>query len=90
VIVDDDPPTHRGAAVSLRVPSGFGGASILSLTAPSPSLLSGVALGGSTVAEDGSWSGPSRLSHAPNKNGVITVAIAPSSAALLTVSPKSP
>jgi len=87
VIVDDDPPGARRVAVRLRVGRGFRSASVLSLTGPSPAALSGVRLGGKAVAPDGSWSEPSRLPHAPNKRGVITVPIKPSSAALLTVSP---
>src|SRR6202035_3348807 len=39
VIVDDDPPGGRGVAVRLRGGSAFRGASILSLTAPSPTAL---------------------------------------------------
>jgi hypothetical protein len=84
VVVDDDPPGARSAAVRLRVGSDFGGASILSLTAPAPAVRSGVQLGGRAVAPDGSWTEPSRLPHIPNSNGVITVDIAPSSAALIT------
>ena len=87
VIVDDDPPGAPALAVHLRVGSGFRGASILSLTAPSPAALSGLWLGGRRVALDGSWSGPSRLPQAPNRHGLITVDITPSSAALVTVSP---
>jgi hypothetical protein len=87
VIVDDDPPGARGVAVRLRVGSAIRGASVLSLTAPSPGALSGVRLGGRAVARDGSWSEPSRLPYAPNRHGVITAEIRPSMAALLTVSP---
>jgi hypothetical protein len=87
VVVDDDPPAARGVAVHLHVGSGFHGASILSLTAPSPSALSGVQLGGRAVAPDGLWSQPAILPHAASRDGVIAVDIAPSSAALLTVSP---
>jgi hypothetical protein len=86
VVVDDDSPGARSVAVHLRVGSGFRDASILSLTAPSPAALSGVQLGGRAVALDGSWTEPSRLPHARNRHGVITVDIKPSSAALLTVS----
>lgn len=86
-IVDDDPPGARSATVGLRVGSGFHGASTLSLTAPSPTAVTGVKLGGRAVAPDGSWNQPSRLPHAANRDGVITVDIPPSSAALLTVSP---
>jgi hypothetical protein len=89
VIVDDDPPGGRDVTVHLHVGTGFHGATILSLTAPSPAALSGVRLGGRAVAPDGLWSEPSRLPHALNKGGVITVDVEPSSAALLTVSPKA-
>ncbi len=88
VVVDDDPPGARRVAVGLRVGRGFGGAHVLSLTAPSPAALSGVELGGRAVTPGGSWSAPPRLPGAPNRHGVITVDVAPSSAALLTVSPK--
>jgi hypothetical protein len=87
VIVDDDPPGARDVAVHLHVGGGFHGATVLSLTAPSPAALSGVRLGGRAVAPDGLWSEPSRLPHAANRGGVITVDVAPSSAALLTVAP---
>ncbi len=87
VVVDDDPPQARDVAVRLQVGSGFHGASILSLTAPSPAALSGVQLGGRAVEPDGAWSEPSRLPHTPNKRGTITIEVTPSSAALLTVSP---
>ena len=87
VAVDDDPPGSRSVALRLQVGARFHGASILSLTAPSPAALSGVRLGGQTVAADGSWSPPARLPRAANRAGVITVTLAPSSAALLTVAP---
>jgi hypothetical protein len=90
VIVDDDPPGAPRAAVSLRVGSGFGRASVLSLTAPSPAALSGVRLGGRGVAPDGSWTVPAKLPQVPNRGGTITVEVAPSSAALVTVSAKAP
>jgi len=86
VIVDDDPPGARRVALRLQVGRGFGGASILSLTAPAPTALSRVQLGGRAVAPGGSWSEPPSLPDARNRDGVITVDIAPSSAALLTVS----
>jgi hypothetical protein len=88
VVVDDDLPGAHGAAVALHVGEGFHGASILSLTAPSQQALSGVQLGGRSVAPDGIWSEPSKLPRAANRHGVITVEVAPSSAALVTVSPR--
>jgi hypothetical protein len=89
VIVDDEPPGARGVAVHLRVGSGFGRASVLSLTAPGPTALSGVRLGGRAAAPDGAWSEPRKLPSVPDASGVVTVDMAPSSAALLTVSSKA-
>jgi hypothetical protein len=85
VLVDDDAPGSPRVAVHLHVGSGFHGASILSLTAPSPASLSGVRLGGREVQPDGLWSEPAALPRVANKHGVITVKLVPSSAALVTV-----
>jgi len=90
VIVDDDPPGDRDAAVALHVGGGFHGASVLSLTAPSPEALAGVRLGGAAVAASGIWTQPATLPRVPNEHGVITVEVPPSSAALVTVSPNVP
>ena len=87
VLVDDDPPGADRVAVHLHVGDGFHGASILSLTAPSPAALSGLRLGGQEVQPDGLWSEPATLPRVANKHGVITVRISPSSAALVTVAP---
>ncbi len=87
VLVNDDPPGSRPTAVRLHVGGGYHGASVLSLTAPSPEALSGVELGGEAVAANGSWSQPATLPHAANADGVITVDVQPSSAALVTVAP---
>jgi hypothetical protein len=86
VIVNDDPPGDHEAAVALNVGRGFHGASVLSLSAPSPESTTGVSLGGQAVAPDGLWSPPTRLPHVPNRGGTITVDVPPSSAALVTVS----
>jgi hypothetical protein len=85
VIVDDDPPGKRPVAVHLRVGGGYGRASILRLTAPEPASLAGVTLGGRTVASNGVWSEPRKLPTVPDVGGVITLEMAPSSAALVTV-----
>ena len=76
-------------AARLHVGAGFHGGTILSLTAPSPQALSGVELGGEAVAANGSWSEPAVLPHAANARGVITVDMKPSSAALVTVAPRT-
>jgi hypothetical protein len=87
VLVDDDPPRLHRVAVHLHVGSGFHGASIMSLTAPSPAALSGVTLGGQEVQPDGLWSEPATLPRVANRQGIVTVQLAPSSAALVTVQP---
>jgi hypothetical protein len=88
VLVDDDAPGARPAAMRLHVGGGYHGATVLRLTAPSPEALSGVSLGGEAVAANGSWTEPAALPHAANSGGVITVTMKPSSAALVTVAPK--
>jgi hypothetical protein len=85
VIIDDDPPGDLDARVALRVGAGFHGGSVLSLTAPSPEATSGVRLGGQAVAPSGAWTAPAKLPSVPNRHGVITVDVAPSSAALVSV-----
>jgi hypothetical protein len=87
VAVDYDSPGARRVALSLPVGTGFGGASVLSLTARAPTSLSGVRLGGRAVASDGWWTPPATLPHVASRGGVVTVALAPGSAALVTVSP---
>jgi hypothetical protein len=54
------------------------------MTAPSPQARDGVLLNGRTVAPDGSWR-PGRARGVADRNGVISLTLEPSSAALLTV-----
>ena len=88
VIVDDEPPGHRPVAVRLAVGGGYSGATVQALTGPSPGALSGVLLGGRAVAPDGSWT-PAAPPRLPNHGGVVTVNMKPSSAALVSVAPRS-
>jgi hypothetical protein len=87
VIVEEDPPGSAPVAVSLHVGRRFGAATVLALTAPSPEATAGVALGGSGVAGDGSWHPRRQPASIPASGGEITVTVAPSSAALVTVAP---
>ena len=87
VVVDYDPPGKRKLSVSLPAGAQAGGASVLTLTGPSPTALSGVHLGGLPVAANGSWAPLPTLPHAANRDGVVTVTMNPSSAALVTVAP---
>jgi hypothetical protein len=85
VVTDDEPAGARAASVQLRVGAGYTGASTLALTGQSLSALSGTELGGREVAADGSWS-PGRLPWSASSHGSVTVRIAASSAALISVS----
>jgi hypothetical protein len=87
VIVEEDPPGSPPVAVNLHVGGGFDSATVLSLRAPSPEATSGVTLGGRAVAADGSFARPAGEGPLPASGGVITVTLAPSSAALVTASP---
>ncbi len=88
VIVDDDPPTAKHATVELRVGRRFGAATVLSLTAPSPTATTGVRLGSATVRGDGSWHALTSLERRPNQAGTITLDVSPDSAILATVAPR--
>jgi hypothetical protein len=88
VVVDYDPLGKPGVAVRLRVGAGYARASTLALTGPSLDALSGVELGESEVAADGSW----RARRVPRRAvsaGIVTVKLASSSAALISVSPRA-
>jgi hypothetical protein len=87
VVVDDDPLSFSGVALRLHVGGGYALASVLALRAPGPGSVAGVQLGGRGVAGDGSWSQPATLPHTSAADGVVSVDVAPSSAALITVSP---
>lgn len=85
LIVEDDLPGAKHVLVKLHV-GRLGRATVLSLTAPSPSAITGIRLGGRAVGRDGGW-GPPRLEDRPNRSGVITLDVAPASAMLVTVAP---
>jgi hypothetical protein len=86
LLVDDEPP--GSPAQTVRLASGLSRASgeVLRLTGPSPAATGGVQLGGHAVSADGTWRAavPPRL---PVSGGVLPVTLAPSSAALVTVTP---
>jgi hypothetical protein len=89
VLVDDEPPGATPLALRLNVGAGLGAAHILRLTAPSPSATEGVQLAGRTVAANGSWSTPTHTESIATQAGILALELAPSSAALLTMSPPS-
>jgi hypothetical protein len=85
VIIDDEPPGRDPTALSLHVGGHYRAASVLSLTAPGPAATSGVQLGGNAVARDGTWHAPADLPQIPVRGGAVGLTLAPSSAALVTV-----
>jgi hypothetical protein len=89
VLVDDEPPGTSPLALRLDVGAGLGAAHILRLTAPSPSATTGVELAGRTVAANGAWRTPNRTEGVATQSGVLALELAPSSAALVTMSPPS-
>ncbi len=89
VLVDDEPQGTNPLELYLEVGAGLGGAEILRLTAPSPSATGGVLLADRAVAANGSWSAPAGTPSVATHAGTLALAMPPSSAALVTVSPKA-
>jgi hypothetical protein len=90
VLVDDEPQSAAPLQLSLNVGAGMGAASVMRLTAQSPSATEGVTLAGRAVALDGSWRPPTREESFPSSAGVATLELDPSSAALVTVNRRQP
>jgi hypothetical protein len=89
VLVDDEAPGASPLALRLNVGAGMGAARILLLTAPSQSATDGVLLAGHAVAANGSWRAPTRTQSIATHAGTLALELAPSSAALVTVSPRA-
>jgi hypothetical protein len=78
-------PGSKAVAVSFRIGRRFHSATILSLAAPQLSEREAITLGGMRVGADGKWNTPDNLPYSLNRRGKISVTIAPSSAALITL-----
>jgi hypothetical protein len=89
VLVNYDPPGETPLAVRLRVPGSLAGGSVLRLTGPSPAATTGTRLGGREVAADGVWSTPGALPAVYGHAGSLAVQLAPDSAAVVTLAPRS-
>ncbi len=90
VLVDDEPPGARPLALRLNVGAGLGPGRVLRLTGPAPSATGDILLGGHAVSPDGSLKAPIRAERVTAHAGILTVKLAPSSAALVTVTPRAP
>jgi hypothetical protein len=88
VLVDYDPSGSEPLAVHLRVPRALAGGAILRLTAPAPGATTGTRLGGRAVAANGTWNTPSALPAVHGRPGSLTLQITPSSAAVVTLTPR--
>jgi hypothetical protein len=85
VLVNDEPPGTRPLGLRLSVGAGMRAAQIERLTAPSPSATGGVVLAGRPVAFDGWWRPPAHPESVAVHAGSVTLELAPSSAACVTV-----
>ena len=90
VLVNDEPPGARPLALRLNVGAGLGPGRVLRLTGPAQSATGDILLGGHAVSSDGSLKAPIRPERVTAHAGVVTVKLAPSSAALVTVAPRAP
>lgn len=90
VLVDDEPPGARPLALRLNVGAGLGPGRVLRLTGPAPSATGDILLGGHVVSPDGSLRAPIRPERVSAHAGVVTVRLPASSAALVTVGPRTP
>ena len=88
VLVDDEAPGARPLALHLNVGAGLGPGQVLRLTGPAPGATGDILLGGHAVG-GGSLRAPIRPERVTAHAGVVTVKLAPSSAALVTVSPRA-
>jgi hypothetical protein len=88
LIVDDEAPSGDAATLRLQVGRGYRSGSVLLLSAPAPTATAGVLLAGSAVRHDGSWREPP-LPSVPVRAGTVSLTLAPSSAALVTLTPRA-
>jgi hypothetical protein len=85
VVVDDDVPGSAPVQLHVHVGRRYSAARLLTLTAPSPAAVSGVALGGRRVEADGSYKEPRALPVVTRHGALISLNVRPSSALLVTL-----
>ncbi len=90
VLVDDEPSGKGSLNVRLTgLGAGRASAQVLRLTAPAPNATAGIALAGDQVTAGGAWGPRAKPPKLPVREGVLALDLAPSSAALVTVSPRA-
>lgn len=85
VLSNDEPQGTSPLVLSTNAGAGFGAAHVLRLTAPSQSATSNVQLADRAVAANGTWRAPAQTESAALGSGVLTLELAPGSAALVTI-----
>jgi len=87
VLINYDPPGADPLRVTLRAGGHLRSGSVLSLRAPSLRAVTGVSLGGRSVGSDGSWNPPAHLPAVYGGLRSLSLALAPGTAALVTLKP---
>jgi hypothetical protein len=89
VLVDDEPRGADPLDLQLKgLSQGKADARVLRLTAPSPAASAGVLFGADQVTRGGVWGPRTQPPDLPVRAGVLALDLAPSSAALVTISPR--
>jgi hypothetical protein len=83
IVIDKD--LRSGGLVRLLVPHSRRPGTLVRLTGPRPSAITGVELGGQSVAADGALTGARRASTVKPAKGVYRFSLAAASAAILTI-----
>jgi len=87
LIVDDALSGAKPVFIQLRTGRRYRHATVLTLSAPSPSTTSDVRLGGQVDERDGGWHAPKQVELRANRNGTVTLDVAGASAVLVTLVP---
>jgi hypothetical protein len=85
VLADDEAPGAAPLALRVPVGAGLGAARVLTLTGPAQNATSGVLLAGRGVPASGVWPEPKQAHTIATQAGVLTMTLAPSSAAIVTL-----
>jgi hypothetical protein len=87
LVSDDEAPGASPLDISFPVGAGRRSARVLRLTGPSLQSTSGVRLGGKVVPATGEWHAPTVARDLPARDGVVSMSLPASSAALVTIVP---
>jgi hypothetical protein len=83
----DTHTTSTSTSDTYDTPASYTGGSILRLTGPSPAATASARLAGRAVTTGGAWAPPTALPGVYSRDGALSVQLAPSSAAVVTLYP---